>query len=100
MKVLGIFLIVICVLSGIFTSGSGIMLAALAWVPAYIAKNKGRDFWTWYVYGILLWLVAFFHSLVLDEKEDLKKCPFCGQLIGNEAIICPFCRKYQYSDKS
>ncbi len=40
MKVIGILLIIICVFCGLFTSGGGIVLAALAWIPAYIAKKK------------------------------------------------------------
>ena len=70
MKLLGIILIIICVISGLFTSGGGIILAALAWISAYIATNKGRDFWTWYVYGVLLWIVAIIHSIFLRQIEQ------------------------------
>jgi hypothetical protein len=45
---------------------------ALAWgfVPAFIAKSKGRkDFWLWYVYGFFLLPVAVIHSIVLKADQ-------------------------------
>lgn len=30
--------------------------ALLAIIPAKIAKDKGKNFGTWYVYGLFLWL--------------------------------------------
>jgi energy-coupling factor transporter transmembrane protein EcfT len=102
MKVLGILLILICLIISMFTNGLGIILILLALIPASIAKKKGRDFWTWYVYSILLWIIAIIHSIVLkpdrtniEQKkitdEDLKKCTFCGELINREATVCRFC---------
>lgn len=29
------------------------------------------------------------------KNDNLKKCPYCGQLINNEATICQFCGKDQ-----
>jgi hypothetical protein len=46
---------------------------ALAWgfVPAFIAKSKGRkDFWLWYVYGFFLLPVALIHSIVLKADHS------------------------------
>ena len=39
--------------------------AVLAFIPAFIAKSKGRGFALWYLYGFLIWIVAFIHSLLL-----------------------------------
>lgn len=52
-----------------------LLIAAL--IPAYIAKRKGRNFKRWYIYGILLWIVAMIHSLLLSDHSGLK-CPSCG----------------------
>ncbi|TCO81577.1 hypothetical protein EV212_1241 [Frisingicoccus caecimuris] len=43
----------------------------LALIPANIAKNKGRDFATWYIYGVCLFFIAFLHSLFLDDKNKV-----------------------------
>ncbi len=47
-------------------------LFALGWgfVPAFIAKSKGRkDFWLWWVYGVFLLPVAVIHALVLKSDQ-------------------------------
>jgi hypothetical protein len=38
-------------------------------IPAYIAKKKGRDFLTWWLYGALLFIVAFIHSIRLKDNR-------------------------------
>lgn len=38
-------------------------------VPALIAQSKGRSFFAWWVYGALLFIIAFVHSLVI--KKDV-----------------------------
>ena len=95
MIVIGILLIIIEIIASFFTSGTSIILIAIALIPAFIAKNKGRNFWTWYVYGNLLWIFAIIHSIVLKPDRnyveqsqiysgDLKKCPDCGELIKSQ----------------
>ena len=60
-----------------------IELLIIALIPAYIAKRKGRNFKRWYIYAVLLWIVAMIHSLLLSDHSGIK-CPSCG----SEDIDC------------
>lgn len=46
-----------------------VVAALLGLIPASIAKNKGYSFGGWWLYGWLLFLVAFIHSLCLKDKN-------------------------------
>ena len=41
----------------------------LGLIPANIAKSKGHDFVTWWLYGALMIIVALPHSMILKEKS-------------------------------
>jgi hypothetical protein len=75
----------------------------LGLVPAAIAHNKGRTFFSWWLYGTLLFIVAFPHALLLrpDTAEiehqaiiggGMKRCPACAELVRREATKCRFCQ--------
>jgi len=45
------------------------VLAIIAFIPAGIARSKGRSFGKWWVYGFFLFIFALVHSILL-KKED------------------------------
>ncbi|MDC9598786.1 MULTISPECIES: hypothetical protein [Xenorhabdus] len=49
-----------------------ITAALIGLIPAALANSKGRNFFAWWVYGTLLFIVALIHAFVLD-KIDKKK---------------------------
>lgn len=76
----------------------------LGLIPALIARKKGRNFFGWYIYGTLIFIVALVHSLVAKENTTvleeealksgtMKKCEFCAEIIKVEAKVCKFCNK-------
>ena len=39
-------------------------------IPAFIAKQKGRNFLLWWIYGAVLSIVAVIHALCLKPRRD------------------------------
>lgn len=54
--------------------GVFIVAIVLGLIPAYIASQKGHDFWPWWIYGALLFIVALPHAILTGSgaKVDAK----------------------------
>ncbi len=82
-----------------------IIWLGLSTVSGVVASNKGRSGWGFFFLSILLSpLIGLIAALVvspntekIEEKKidegTSKKCPFCAEIIKNEAKVCRFCSR-------
>lgn len=75
------------------------LLFGLAVIPARIAKEKGRDFLTWYAFGVVLFVPALIVALLMQNEtprpaaQMMRRCPHCAELILWQAKVCRYCRR-------
>lgn len=68
---------------------------------AFYAESKGKSFWLLFFVGLILSpLVSLIVALLMpaDEKEalssgEVKKCPYCAELVKVGAVECKHCGK-------
>ena len=76
-----------------------IVSSILMLIPANIAHRKGRSFSAFAIYGILLWIVALIHAIMMSsdkvkaEPDKYKFCPYCGETVLKVATKCKHCHE-------
>ena len=91
-------------MEGVILNMSGILVVAalIGLIPAIIANKKGHSFFVWWLFGSGVFILALPLSIILKpNKEELErrlgeegliKCPFCAEMVKEEAMVCKFCK--------
>jgi hypothetical protein len=80
-----------------------VILAALGLIPGIIAERKGRSGFLWWLFGVLLFIIALPASILISptpeaiakrkREEGRVPCQYCAEYIMPAAKVCPFCQK-------
>lgn len=73
-----------------------ILFMFIAILPGYIAYKKNRSVIGWYLL-CCIFPIAFLFLLLVDPVDKRKRipCKQCGELIVQDAVICPYCKEEQ-----
>lgn len=81
-----------------FDLGMLLIAMMLGVIPGLIANNKGYSFWSWWLFGALLFIVALPLAIMLKpdtgelvSRGEGRQCPFCAELIKPQAVVCRYC---------
>ena len=42
-------------------------------IPGFIAKTKGYSFFSWWIYGALLFIIAIIHVFLIPNKKNIEQ---------------------------
>jgi hypothetical protein len=67
------------------------LVLLLGLVPAFIARTKGRSFGGWWLFGVLVLIVALPCSILIGPAGGMVRCQSCARAISRRAASCPGC---------
>ncbi|WP_303059027.1 hypothetical protein [Veillonella magna] len=73
----------------------------MAFVTAWIASGKGKNYFLWLIYGFFLFPWAFLHALLSKDEQEITpikayekgliQCPSCLEWVKLGAKVCRYC---------